>query len=187
MPDIPYSSQEYEVAKRIVEKKIVNGMFDRGDCYINYDDSLILRQIDGQRTKQNFITNVKGYKELVDDLIEQCDRKKTIRMLDNREIYCKDSHKLLNYLLQGGGAIFMKKYLVVVYTELAKKFKLNRDYGFNSNIHDAISLETYPKYAEEICEILNTSFLITSEYFNFSYPIKGQATIGHNLYDIFKD
>lgn len=187
LPNITYSSQEYELAKKIVQKKIKNNMFDRGDCFIKYDESLILRQIDGYKTKQNFITNVKGYIELIENLIQQSNKSRTITLLDNRKIYCKDSHKLLNYLLQGGGAIFMKKYLVNTYKELSKNFKLNRDYGFNSNIHDAISIETECKFAEEISKILEESFLITSNYFNFSYPIKGKAKIGHNLYDIFKD
>lgn len=187
LPNIIYNAQEYELAKKIVEKKIVNGLFDRGDCFVEYDDSLILRQINGSQTKQNFITNVKGYQELVNNLTQQLIAKKTITMLDNREIYCKDSHKLLNYLLQGGGAIFMKKYFVTAYEGLTKHFKLNRDYGFNSNIHDAISIETEPRFAEEICKILEEAFVLTSQHFHFSYPIKGKAKIGHNLYDIFKD
>lgn len=187
VPEITYTPKEYEVAKKLIHNKIVNGLFDRGDCFVKYDDLLILRQIHGNQIKQNFITNVKGFKELTENLKYQINKKGTITMLDKREISCRESHKALNYLLQGGGAIFMKHYLINVYSNLTKKYKLNKDYGFNSNIHDAITIETNINYANDICRILEQGFENVSNYFGFSYGIKGKAKIGNNLYEVFKD
>ena len=127
-----------------------------------------------------------GFLDLISYLENQYEENRGyIKSLDDRFIFCESKHKLLNSLLQSSGAIFMKYYLVDVFDSLSKKYRLDKDYSFICNIHDAIVIRTKENIADDIAKIIEKSFTNVSNKFGFLHPIKGEAIKGYDLYSIF--
>lgn len=171
-----------------INKKLIGNYYQLSEnLFIPYSDDLIYMYVYGQRTKNNLIHNLVGYKDLLANLSKEVRKNSSIELLDGRRILCEDAHKSLNYLLQGGGAIFMKDYLLDTYESMYKlNIILGKHYRYICNIHDALVLEILDDSCiDQVCEILRTSFTNVSNKYDFSYPIKGEPCIGNNLYDIF--
>lgn len=190
---VPYTDEVFRKHKLKVLRnttRVDNQVYFKSDknTLVRYDDKFIIQSIYGELLKNKFMNGTKGLKELMDSLALNIKQNKTISSLDGRNIYIDVEHKSLNYLCQSSGAIFMKYYLVDTFNNLAKnKLKLNRDYAYVANIHDALVIEAEDNkdLLELVCNELESSFKRTSDYFGFSYQVKGKANVGNNFYEIF--
>ena len=152
---------------------------------IEYNRELVLYALYGADVKQKYLERTKGLQELLKELKIQLASFNAIKSLDNRLIRCSSQHKLLNFLLQSSGAIFMKYYLVDTFMYLSKKLYLNKDFAYVANIHDAIAIETTEEHSSFVCFELEESFRRVSTKFKFPYPVSGEAIKGKDLYEIF--
>lgn len=190
LPEFEYSDKEYKTMKnKLLNKcsyntKIYFYPLDK-TTIIKFNDDLVMKALYGKQIKEKLLKNVIGLNDLINYLSNEVKNNGYITSLDNRFISCPSQHKGLNYLLQSSGAIYMKWYLSFVYSQLNKKYKLNNDYGFTANIHDALVIECKESIAKEVSNILEESCKLTSKYFNFTYPIVGKAIIGKDFYNIF--
>ena len=101
---------------------------------------------DGKRARQHFFDNKPSFKSLR-DRVQRASAKGYLKGLDGRKLYVRNTHSSLNTLLQGAGAIVMKKALVL----LDKTLQLNTvDYKFVANIHDEWQIEVPKDKAEFI-------------------------------------
>ena len=92
---------------------------------------------DGRRAREYFFDNNPAFKSLR-DRVTRAAGKKFLKGLDGRKLYIRNNHAALNTLLQGAGAIVMKKALTI----LDGLLKLNTiDYKFVANIHDEWQIE----------------------------------------------
>lgn len=190
---VPYDDETYKKHTLKVNRnttRINDELYFKSDknTLIKFDSKFIVQSIYGEILKNKFMNGTKGLKDLMNSLSLSIKQNKTISSLDGRNIYIDVEHKALNYLCQSSGAIFMKYYLLDTFKNLSEnKLKLNKDYAYVANIHDALVIETNDNndLLELISSVLESSFKRTSDYFGFSYQVKGKANIGDNFYEIF--
>jgi DNA polymerase I-like protein with 3'-5' exonuclease and polymerase domains len=92
----------------------------------------------------------------------------------------RSQHAALNSLLQGAGAIVMKKALVLLDDHL-RKHKI--PYGFCANVHDEMQIETRAEFAEIVGKLAVQSIQEAGEYFNLFCPVTGEYKYGNTWRD----
>lgn len=111
-------------------------------------------------------------------------KKGYILSLDGRKLRIRGMHSALNTLLQGGGAIVMKKALVLAYDEfLARGWKFGEDFAFVLNVHDEFQIEAKEHLAEEIGSIAAHAIKRAGEAFNLRCPLAGSQDFGQRWSD----
>jgi len=131
---------------------------------------------DGKRARQYFFDNKPEFKSLR-DRVQRASAKKYLKGIDGRKLYIRNSHAALNTLLQGAGAIIMKKALSLLDTKL----KLNTiDYKFVANIHDEWQVEVKESQAHFVGLRAIDSIKEAGEHFNLRCPLDGEYKIGDN-------
>jgi len=104
-------------------------------------------------------------------------RKGFLKGLDGRKLFIRSEHAALNTLLQGGGAILMKKALQI----LDNRLKLsNTPYKFVANIHDEWQIEVPDCSARKVGELAVKSIQEAGEHFKLRCPMDGEYKIGDN-------
>jgi len=131
---------------------------------------------DGKRARQYFFDNKPEFKSLR-DRVQRAAAKKYLKGLDGRKLYIRNNHAALNTLLQGAGAIVMKKALSL----LDNKLKLNTiDYKFVANIHDEWQVEVRESQADFVGLRAVEAITEAGEHFNLRCPLDGEYKIGDN-------
>ena len=100
--------------------------------------------------------------------------------LDGRKIWVRSEHSALNSLLQGAGAIVMKKALVLFERHLLREklfFKLV------ANVHDEIQIETKPEMADIVGKLAVQSIREAGEHFQLRCPLDGEYKYGRTWRD----
>ena len=133
-------------------------------------------QRDGQRVRQHFFDNKPTFKSLR-DRVQKASEKKWLKGLDGRRLLIRTQHAALNTLLQGGGAIVMKRALIM----LQSLIKLNTlDARFVANIHDEWQMEVREDIADFVGERAVGCIIKAGEYYNLRCPMDGEYKIGEN-------
>ena len=109
--------------------------------------------------------------------VQRAARKKYFKGIDGRKLFVRSEHSALNTLIQGAGAIVMKKALII----LDDVLKLNTvDYKFVANIHDEWQIEVKESQADFVGEVAVKSIIQAGEEFNLRCPMDGEYKIGDN-------
>lgn len=95
--------------------------------------------------------------------------------LDGRQLHIRSEHAALNTLLQSGGAVVMKKALVI-FEEAAASIPHN----LVANIHDEIQMETQSEHAEELGRLCADCIRLAGEHFKLDCPLSGSYGVGAN-------
>ena len=131
---------------------------------------------DGQRLIDSFLKETPALKKLRDK-VSVLAGKGFVPGLDGRKIWVRSEHAALNSLLQGAGAIVMKKALVL----LADKIKDNKwDAKFVANVHDEWQIEATEAHADEVGRAARQSIIEAGEHFKLRCPLDGEYKIGRN-------
>ena len=97
--------------------------------------------------------------------------------LDGRKIWVRSEHAALNSLLQGAGAIVMKKALVI----FDNKRKANKwPVKYVANVHDEAQLECPKDIAENVGKAFRQSIIEAGEFYRLRCPLDGEYKIGRN-------
>jgi DNA polymerase I-like protein with 3'-5' exonuclease and polymerase domains len=97
--------------------------------------------------------------------------------LDGRKIWVRSEHAALNSLLQGAGAIVMKKALVI----FDDKRKANKwPVKYVANVHDEAQLECPKDIAEDVGKAFRQSIIEAGEFYKLRCPLDGEYKIGRN-------
>jgi DNA polymerase I len=91
---------------------------------------------EGKILRKKFLANVKGLKELTEQVKKEFNDKGYLVGLDGRKLQVRSEHSALNTKLQSAGAVIMKKALVILDKELQKTLVPGIDYEFVANVHD---------------------------------------------------
>tara|TARA_R100000808_G_C2155309_1_gene167437 strand:+ start:7344 stop:9098 length:1755 start_codon:yes stop_codon:yes gene_type:complete len=129
---------------------------------------------DGKRIRERFFASQPTFKTLRDRVCKAA-TKGFLRGLDGRKVHIRSAHTALNTLLQGGGAIVMKRALVLLDRE-AKKRKL--DYKFVANVHDEWQVEVKQEHAEYFGKLGIQALKEAGEYYKMRCPLDGEYQIG---------
>ena len=130
----------------------------------------------GRTVKKKFLDNTPALKSLRERVTTASKRGYLIG-IDGRRIWVRSEHSALNTLLQGAGAIIMKKALVLLDRYAILK---GIDYKIIGNIHDEIQSEVHEKDAKVFGEIAVMAIKEAGEKFNLNCPLDGAYKIGGN-------
>ena len=128
----------------------------------------------GKTVKKQFLDNTPALKSLR-ERVTLASKRGYLIGLDGRRIWVRSEHSALNTLLQGAGAIIMKKALVLLDKHAILK---GIDYKIIGNIHDEIQSEVYEKDAKVFGEIAVMAIKEAGEEFNLNCPLDGQYKVG---------
>ena len=131
---------------------------------------------DGKRLRKRFLTNLPSLETLT-NRVREASRRGFLKGLDGRKIFVRSEHAALNTLLQGGGAIVMKKAMCILYSHI----QLNAlDAKFVANIHDEWQMQV----KESIVEFTGLTGVEAIEkagkHFNLRCPLTGEYKVGEN-------
>jgi len=134
---------------------------------------------EGKQLRERFLSSLPTYKSLK-ERVDRAASKNFLKGLDGRKLYIRNKHSALNTLLQGAGAILMKKALV----KLDSLLRLNAiDYRFVANIHDEWQIEVRESQADFVGEMAVKSIVESGEHFNLRCPMDGEYKVGGNWSD----
>ena len=131
---------------------------------------------EGKRLRNRFLDSNPSFKVLK-KRVDRASEKGYLKGLDGRKIFLRSQYAALNSLLQGGGAIAMKKALDLLY----EKIKLNNlDATFVANIHDEWQLQVKEDQAAIVGQLGIEAIEEAGQDFNLRCPLTGEYKIGDN-------
>ena len=131
---------------------------------------------DGRRLRQHFFDNNPSFKTLRDK-VSRAAKKGYLKGLDGRKIFIRSEHAALNSLLQGGGAVIMKKGLAL----FDSLIKLNTyDAKFVANIHDEWQMEVREDIATNVGQLAVDCIKTAGNYYNLRCPMDGEYKVGRD-------
>ena len=131
---------------------------------------------EGARLRQHFFDNKPTFKAL-GDKVRRSATKKYLKGLDGRKIFVRHPHAALNTLLQGGGAIAMKRALAIL-DSLIKLQTL--DAKFVANIHDEWQMEVREDLVDFVGQLAVDCIQTAGNYYNLLCPLDGEYKVGDN-------
>ena len=129
----------------------------------------------GQATKNKFLQNVPALSSLLEKVHTAADNTGKVRGLDGRYFHVRSLHSSLNVLIQGGGAIICKEWLIQIMKEVITE-KL--DAKPVANIHDEIQFEVLKEDAEKLGEITKTCMKRVEKILGLDCPLDSEYKIG---------
>lgn len=134
---------------------------------------------DGERLKRKFLDQTPALRKLIERVSKQA-AKGWVPGLDGRRIWVRSEHAALNSLLQGAGAIVMKKALVI----FSDKIKTNKwNVKLVVNVHDELQWETTPELADITGKACVESIEEAGKFFNLRCPVTGEYNVGKTWRD----
>lgn len=130
----------------------------------------------GKQLKATFLSNLPALKVLTDQVRRAAGRG-FLKGLDRRNIQVRSEHSALNTLLQGGGAIVMKKGLLLLNEKIKEH---NLDAKFVGNIHDEWQIEVLAEHAEQVGKLGVEAIEQAGVHFNLRCPLTGEYKVGDN-------
>ena len=129
---------------------------------------------DGERLIASFLKATPSLQRLRDTVAKYAG-KGFVPGLDGRKIWVRSEHAALNSLLQGAGAIVMKKALCLFYD----KIKENRwKVKLVANVHDEFQFECPADIAELAGKAARMSIIEAGEHYKLRCPLDGEYKIG---------
>ena len=142
---------------------------------------------EGKRLKEQFLAGFPKLRQLMEQLNREFDGNKEtykegfIQGLDGRRVYVDSKHKLLNYLLQGAEAVYMK-YVMVFADKLLRKN--NVDTKLLVFMHDELNYEVSPDNVGKARKILSHAFAKVGETLPIGCEMASDPKVGKNWYEI---
>ena len=138
---------------------------------------------DGAELKQRFLNNLPSLKTLR-DRVSRAAAKGSIKSLDGRKLFVRSPHSALNTLLQGGGAVVMKRALVILNKAIQEK-SYSGGYRimvarFVANIHDEWQLEVDEDHADMVGCMGVDAIRQTADHYDLNCPLDGEYRIGRD-------
>ena len=146
---------------------------------IPYTETLIYQTIFGTQVSDEFLEKTQGLKDFIEDVKREAEDG-FITGINGQLLPVRSPHSSPNLLLQNGGAVFMKEYLVTIDKDFNDAgLVYNDDYMYVANIHDAVNIEAKPEAVDTILPILTKGFEKASINLGMKYYVKG-APSGQN-------
>jgi len=123
--------------------------------------------------------------------VKELSKKKYLKTVDGGRLRVRSAHAALNTLLQGGGAVVMKKSLVMLVEALIADGFIPNDVtgqlvrngevlGFVVNVHDEWQIEADAHLAEYVGQLSCDAIRLAGEAFELRCPLAGEFGVGSN-------
>jgi len=132
---------------------------------------------EGQKLIDNFLRNTPKLQRLRKAVADAYAKRGRLQGLDGRKLLVRSEHSALNTLLQGAGAIVMKKAVVILHK------RLNRAkiwHQFVANVHDEWQIECKEADAETVGQYGVESITQAGVEFKMNCPLAGEYKVGNN-------
>lgn len=127
----------------------------------------------GRMLRTQFMAGVPALKHLIADIKSVARSRGFLYGLDGRQLNIRSDHMALNTLLQGAGAVIMKKATVLQWQEFG------REYGYPVlHVHDETQNIIHKEKAHEFGRIAEQAIYEAGKHFNFKCPLAGEAKFG---------
>lgn len=156
------------------------------DKFIQPDDYTLAHVVRGQQVQKAFLEGITGLKDLKKSLTEQAERDGYIVALDGRKLYIRKAHATLNQMLQGGGAIVCKEWMIETDVLLREHYALarDRDFGQMAWVHDELQFEhRAEEMGQMIAEASNRAVQMVAESLDFRGQLATDSKTGRNWRD----
>jgi DNA polymerase I-like protein with 3'-5' exonuclease and polymerase domains len=130
----------------------------------------------GQKLIDAFLKGTPALKRLRDKVSVYAS-KGYVPGLDGRKIWVRSEHAALNSLLQGAGAIVMKKALCILNDTIQKN---GWDAKFVANVHDEFQIECRKDIADLVGNAGRQAIIDAGLAYNLRCPLDGEYKIGRN-------
>lgn len=130
---------------------------------------------EGQKLISSFLESLPSLQRLKTTVEKLTTSHGMLRSLDGRKLHIRSAHAALNTLLQGAGAVAMKKALVIFYNNI---LTAKLDAKFVLNVHDEWQLEAAPEHAQEVCRLGLEAIKEAGEALGLRCPLSGEAKVG---------
>jgi len=128
------------------------------------------------------------------ETVKRLAARKYLKTVDGGLLRVRSAHAALNTLLQGGGAIVMKKALVIMFNSLVEMGFIPNYFtgalvrgseviGFVANIHDEFQMEVPEHLADTVGQLAADSIRRAGEAFGMRCPLAGAYQIGRTWAD----
>lgn len=134
----------------------------------------------GKERRASLMANLPALARLVADVKAAAKSKGHLRGLDGRLLHVRSEHGALNTLLQSGGAVVMKRGLVILNTNADARALVC---DFTANVHDEWQIETEPTHADLLGPIAADAIRLAGESFNLRCPLSGSFSVGKTWAD----
>ena len=131
----------------------------------------------GRRIKQSFLDNFPTLKSLRHRITREAEENEYIKALDGRKIFIRSSHAALNSLLQGAGAIVMKRGLIILDEMLQENIV---DAHIVANVHDEWQIETWHEDVDRLGEMAVSAIRQAGDYYKLNCPLDAEYKVGEN-------
>jgi len=131
---------------------------------------------EGKKLIDSFLANTPALHKLKEK-VNRIAEKGSLPSLDGRRLIVRSQHAALNTLLQGAGAVVMKKALVLLHSKL----KAGKIHGsFVANVHDEWQIETTKELAESVGRLGVQAIQEAGLALGLRCPLDGEFKIGAN-------
>jgi DNA polymerase I len=138
----------------------------------------------GKIVKQKLIDGIVGFADLIKDIKKAAKARGWLKGIDGRRIKVRSEHAALNTLLQGTGAIIMKKALCIYHDRITAAGLVHGvHFGYLANVHDEVQQEVLPEHAELCGETFKQAITLAGDYWNFRCRLDGAYDIGKNWHE----
>lgn len=138
----------------------------------------------GADVKRRFMSGITGLKDLQAAVVTEGKQFGFIIALDGRKLSIRKAHASLNQLLQGGGSIVCKKWLLEMKVVLAEWGYLpGRDYNYMGWIHDEAQIEHRPGLEDIIRDASAEAMNRVAAYYDFRGELGTDSKSGLNWKD----
>ena len=133
-------------------------------------------ETEGRKLIDSFLSNTPALLNLRKK-VDKLAKRGWLPALDNRRLHIRNAHAALNTLLQGAGAIVMKKALVLLHNKL--KYDIMH-FSFVANVHDEWQIETKKEHAESVGQLGVQAIRDAGLALGLRCPLDGEFKIGTN-------
>lgn len=138
----------------------------------------------GKVVKTRLIDGITGFRKLIEGVQKAAKQRGWLKGLDGRRIRVRSAHAALNSLLQGGGAIVMKKALAIYHADIhAAGLEHARDFWYVANVHDEVQQESLPEHADLVGQTFKQAITKAGDHFNLRCRLDGAYDIGANWHE----
>jgi uncharacterized protein YqgQ len=154
----------------------------QGNKFVMPDKRTLAYVVRGGEVSKAFLEGITGLKDLKEQVTNEGKQYGFIIALDGRKLAIRKAHASLNQLLQGGGAIVCKEWMLETDRILRTEHKLvpDKDYGQLGWIHDELQFEHQDGLEEVIRESSDKAIRHVGEMLDFKGVLATDSKHGRN-------